>query len=107
MKFHMQKKKLTPPRESTVKSKVINYSKELGWITYPFTSPGNLGVPDTLFMKLGVVIFVEFKRPGEVPRKSQINAFNKIRSQNIPVYVVDSVLAGKTVFDRFETAGVF
>lgn len=38
-----------------------SYAKKRGWWTAKFVSPGLRGVPDDVFIRNGVVLFVEFK----------------------------------------------
>ena len=47
-------------RESLLEKQCRNWAKERGWLVYKFTSPGNNGVPDRIFIRQAIV-FVEFK----------------------------------------------
>jgi len=85
--------------ESTIEKKVTKYAESLGWLAYKFSSPNNRGVPDRLYIRNGVVIFIEFKQLGKKPTKLQTHHINKIKAQSIAVYVVDSVDAGEAVFN--------
>ena len=58
-------------RESNVEQYLVRKMKEAGGLCYKFVSPGCDGVPDRICIYRGQVIFVELKRPGEMPRKLQ------------------------------------
>lgn len=77
--------------EKEIEKKCKAIAKKAGWISYKFTSPQQRGVPDQLFIRAGVVIFVEFKREGEKPSKLQIKTINEMRAKGVTVFVVDSV----------------
>ena len=48
--------------EKQIESKVVKKAKELGFLTYKFSSPSNRGVPDRIFISpYGEVFFIEFK----------------------------------------------
>lgn len=88
------------PLEKDIESKIVAYSKSLGCLVYKFTSPSRRSVPDRLFItKKGEVFFIEFKRLGAKPTPSQDVEIDKIKRQGVPVFVVDSVDAGKTAVD--------
>ena len=48
-------------RESLLEKQCCTWAKNRGWLVYKFTSPGNAGVPDRIFIRKGIVVFVEFK----------------------------------------------
>ena len=85
-------------RESTIETNVSNYAKSKGWLSYKFTSPSNRGVPDRLYMKNGVAIFIEFKATGKKPTKLQEKIHSKIKAEDFLVYVIDNVDEGKNIF---------
>ena len=87
--------------ESTIEKKVSKYAQSLGWLSYKFSSPSNAGVPDHIYFRDGVTILIEYKQKGKKPRALQEYHIKKIREQNIPVYVVDSINLGKEVFDKY------
>lgn len=78
------------------------YAKTLGYVCYKFVSPGNRGVPDRIFInRNGVTIFVEMKRQGETPDKSQERQIKKIKGQLAPCFVVDNYEFGCQVLDAW------
>ena len=60
-------------RESKVECRCCEYAQGRGWWVSKFTAPGKKAVPDRVFIRNGVVLFVEFKRPGEEPTLQQRN----------------------------------
>lgn len=87
--------------EHYIEDKTTKYAESLGWLSYKFSAPSRRGVPDRLFIKLGTTIFIEFKKPGEKPRKLQEAIIRKIREQGVPVYVVDSIERGEEIFNHY------
>jgi hypothetical protein len=50
------------------------------------------GLPDRLIiLPGGVIYFVEFKAPGQTPRKIQQYVITKLRNLGATVYVIDSI----------------
>lgn len=89
-------------KESTIEKKVCDYAKEKGWLCFKFMSLSNRGVPDRMFMKLGIVFFIEFKSPGKKPTKFQLLQINKIAQSGIMVFVCDDIDQGKQIIDNFK-----
>jgi hypothetical protein len=85
--------------EKTVETKTVKRAKKLGWLSYKFQSANNKGVPDRMFIKDGRVIFVEFKRPNEKPRKLQEVVIRDMRKHGAEVYVIDTVEGGYELFE--------
>jgi hypothetical protein len=90
-------------RESVIETKVSDYAKSHGWGCYKFTSPGRSGVPDRLYIRNGIHIFIEFKATGKQLRPLQVVTINKMEGYGAKVYVVSSYLQGKEIFDAYKT----
>jgi G:T-mismatch repair DNA endonuclease (very short patch repair protein) len=86
-------------RESEIEKRVCAYAKQNQWLAYKFVSPNNRGVPDRIFIRQGVMMFIEFKAPGKVPTKLQYKVMSRIEDEGFRVYVVDSVECGKQLID--------
>lgn len=84
--------------ESTIEKKVSEYAKSKGWLSYKFTSPSNRGVPDRIYMKNGICLFIEFKAPKKKPTKLQEKVIERIKAEDFLVYVIDSIDEGKNIF---------
>jgi hypothetical protein len=64
-----------------------------------FTSPNRRSVPDRMFIRAGLVFFIEFKRAGAKPTAMQDREAQKIAAQDIEVYFVDDIEMGKSIID--------
>lgn len=87
-------------RESHIEKKVVNYAVDNGWLQFKFVSVNCRGVPDRIFIRHGVVIFIEFKAPNKKLQPLQKLIFKKISDQNIKIYVVDNIELGKRILDE-------
>jgi len=88
-------------RESKIEKDVSDYGRKHGWLVYKFTSPGNRGVPDKMFIRRDIVFFIEFKATGKVPTKLQQLVASRIRAEGVDVYTVDSILCGRNIIDSY------
>ena len=86
--------------ERDIESKVCKYAKGRGWLCFKFTSPANRAVPDRVFFKDGVCLFIEFKAKGKKPTKLQAHVHRKLHSHGFTVHVIDNIEDGKAVFDE-------
>lgn len=85
--------------EAQIEKKVCEHAKRQGWLVYKFQSPSQRGVPDRIFLKKRLVMFVEFKAPGKRPTKQQLATHEKFRKQGFLVYVIDNIDAGKRLLE--------
>jgi hypothetical protein len=88
------------PIESVAETKVSRYAEDKGVMQLKLNVWGRVGWPDRLYLFKGKLIFIEFKREGESPRKIQIYVHNLIKLQGFDVYVVDNVRQGYDLVDR-------
>lgn len=86
--------------ESNIEMNVSKYACNNGWWVRKFVSPSNSGSPDKLFIKNGLVLFIEFKKTGEKPRKLQIEIIKQMRNHGAIVHVIDDIQKGKEVLDN-------
>ena len=89
-------------RESKIEKEVCDYARKHHWLVYKFTSPGNRGVPDKIFIRNGAVFFIEFKAPNKTPSKLQKLIADRIKGEGIAVYTVDSIEYGKDIIDTYK-----
>ena len=81
--------------EKQIESKVVKKAKELGFLTYKFSSPSNRGVPDRIFISPhGEVFFIEFKSEKGKLSQLQKKVIKDIEHYNVEVYVIDNVEDG-------------
>ncbi len=96
---------MTKMLEREIEKKVKDYAKSKGWLTYKWVSPQNRGVPDSIFIKDGNVVFIEFKAPGKKPTKLQQKTIDAMLAQDCFVYVADSVEGATAVLDFLDIKG--
>ena len=88
-------------RESTIEKAVNKHARALGWLAYKFTSPSNRGVPDSLYIKDGLTLYIEFKAPGKQPTALQTEVIKRFRNHGAIVHVIDNKEEGKGVFNAY------
>ena len=81
-------------RESAVEAALVAFAKKNGIWTRKFSSPAHRGVPDRIFIRMGKVLFLEVKRPGEKPTQLQEYELQLIRNAGGMAAWVDSVELG-------------
>lgn len=89
-------------KESHIERTVCKYAESLGWDHFKLASGGKNGKPDREFFRASVAFFVEFKRPGEDPEPLQDYWRRRLKRQGFEVYVIDSIEAGKALFNQME-----
>lgn len=89
-------------RESKIEQAICKYAKSLGWLQYKFVSPNVRGVPDRIFMRKGLCMFIEFKTTGMNLTKLQKRRAKEIKRAGFHVFHIDSVQSGKGFFNQFE-----
>lgn len=68
----------------------VRLCQAFGLEALKFKPPGSNGWPDRIVLLPGaVVLFFEFKKPGEVPRRLQEHRHAYLRSLGFKVYAVD------------------
>ena len=91
------------PLERDIEKAVCDYAKlpEHGpMLVYKFTSPSRRSVPDRMFITItGKVFFCEFKRKGEQLTPAQAREHQRLKEQNVIVYVIDSIVDGKMLVE--------
>lgn len=84
-------------REVALEEKGWNYAESRGWFQCKFVSPSKNGMPDRFHMRAGRVVFIEWKKPGEVPTTQQAKRHNELRDQGAEVYWFDNLEDAKKV----------
>ena len=84
--------------EKDIESACCKLAKVAGWLSYKFVSVNNRGVPDRLFIKEGVTVYVEFKAPNKRPTALQLKVHEEIRAHGAQVYVVDGIQEFQRIF---------
>lgn len=79
-------------REIKIEKYLNDKVKSIGGLCWKFTSPGTRRVPDRLcILPNGRTIYIELKRPGEVPEPLQSKRHKQLRDRGHTVYVIDSL----------------
>ena len=77
-------------KESKIEKDVVKWAEDNEVMVIKLNLHGRRGWPDRLFiLPNGGIIWVEFKRPGEKPRKLQDYIHGKLRKYKQDVYVAD------------------
>ena len=69
--------------EAQIEKKLVAFCREHGLLTYKFASPSHRGVPDRIIMGGGKVMFLELKRPGNLPTALQERELQRIRDAGL------------------------
>lgn len=85
--------------ESAIEKTVNECAKRNGWLARKFVSPGNAGVPDHLYVRDGVTIYVEFKAPGEALSPQQVLQIKRFKKYGARVFVINNKVMGKHLFN--------
>ena len=94
--------------EAKIERGVSMWAGDHGWLVIKFSPMGNVGWPDRVFIKDGRHIWIEFKAPGEKPRKIQDYRHAQLRRHGAEVYVIDNAVEGVALLTRLgETDGVY
>ena len=94
-----QAKKNDNPLEKVIESKVCEYARKQGILTYKFTSPSNRGVFDRIWVFHKNVMFVEFKRKNGKLSGLQSKFMDDMNKHEIPTFVINDIEFGKHVVD--------
>lgn len=87
--------------ERDIQKKCVAYARKNGWWARKFVAQGRRSVPDYIFAKYGVPVFVEFKAPGGKATELQEEEHKAMRAVSLLVYVMDDVERFKTMLDRW------
>lgn len=68
-----------------VEQPVIDYAESRGWWHMKVTSPSRRAMPDDLFVRNGVYLWIEFKAPGEEPTPQQYKRHRDMREAGMDV----------------------
>ncbi len=81
-------------KEVDIESKVCKRAIENGWEVYKFNCDNRVGVPDRLFIRYGVCMFIEFKKPKSDLREKQVEQRDILIQHGIPTFKCDNVELG-------------
>lgn len=95
--FREPRERVRTERESEIEQEAMEYAEWRGWWQFKIMRASRNGIPDRLLLRNGQLIFVEFKREGEVPTPQQIKRHAEIRAHGGTVYVCDSLAEAKRI----------
>lgn len=73
--------------EVEIEEAVCQWARKNGWIAAKLVNLGERGWPDRWFLHAGpVIVLIEFKRPGQKPRKLQEYVCNQLRNLGLEVH---------------------
>lgn len=91
--------------ESEIEKRSVEYAKSIGIRNQiKLNVIGSVGWPDRVFFKNGRTLFIEFKRPGEQPRPTQVFKIDMLQKDGFQCEVCDSFVQAKQVLDNFLNA---
>ena len=77
--------------EKTVEKKSVEWARKNGWFTRKYSSPGQKGVQDRIFVKESEIVFVEYKRVGNVPTDLQCDDAEQLLRHGGAVFWTNTV----------------
>lgn len=85
-------------KEAAVEHAVVARAERAGYYVRKVRWEGRRHAPDRLFARRDRgQVYIEFKRPGEKPRRGQTIEHGKMRDAGIEVHVCDSILDALTI----------
>ena len=96
----MPKLSKTTLLEKDIEREVSDYAMQKKCMVLKLNVWGRVGWPDRLFIyPIRRLVFIEFKLPGQKPRKIQEYIHGKLREYGFWVVTVDNIVHGKGVID--------
>jgi hypothetical protein len=74
--------------ESEIKRRGTKLLESWGWMIIHLIQTNTNGIPDTLCMRAGHAIFIEWKQPGKKPEPLQFYRHQKLKEQGFTTLVV-------------------
>lgn len=78
-------------RERHIERHLVKRVKEQGGEVRKVAWPGRVGAPDRVVMLPGLLVWVELKAPGKLPRVVQLREHERMRRMGQTVLVIDSI----------------
>lgn len=89
-------------RESEIENYLKMAVKKMGGLAIKLNSMSMSGLPDRMvLLPIGVILFVELKRPGGKARPLQMATHRILRKLGFDVYVIDSKKQIEEVLNRY------
>jgi hypothetical protein len=88
--------------EKTIETRCVDWARSRGWLSRKYQAPTRRGSPDRIFMRNGVVVWIEIKRKGKEPTELQWREIRLMRAAGLNVYWVDDLEDAKAVLAAHE-----
>ncbi|MEB3150350.1 MAG: VRR-NUC domain-containing protein [Sphaerospermopsis sp.] len=89
-------------KESTIEKSISKEAFRRGWLNYKFKTANHRGVPDRIFMRNGVMFFVEFKSEGGKVTELQKYQHERITTHGFNVHIIDNIESGYAMLDSYD-----
>lgn len=87
-------------KESTIEKHLVKRVKAIGGKAVKMVPTFENGIPDRQVLYKGRAIFVEVKKPGETPRRLQVEYMRELAAAGFECRVIDSIDGvEKLIFD--------
>lgn len=74
--------------ESELKRRGTKILESYGWMVIHLIQTNQNGICDTLCLRAGRAIFIEWKQPGKIPRELQQYRIRKLQEQGFKTFIV-------------------
>ena len=88
--------------ERDLEAACCRLAKAAGWYCRKLSGPGHRSMPDRMFIRRGIVLFIEFKRPGERPTELQRLEHEQLAAHGALVIWTDSFDEFKEILSAYE-----
>lgn len=89
-------------REKYIEDDCVKTAEAQGWEARKAVYAGRKGSPDQWFFKNGVLLLVEFKRPGEKPDGIQLKEHQRLKNAGFHVHVIDNKKSFEDLMWKYE-----
>jgi hypothetical protein len=86
-----------PISEKEIERKLKSWARSSGFYVRKFSSPNNRSVPDDIFVKDGLTVYLELKREFEEPKEAQWAEIDELRLHGAIAEYADGVEIGKLI----------
>lgn len=88
-------------REIEIELKAVDYAQSKSILLKKCSIPGERNWPDRIGLcQNNHTFFIEFKRPGEEARKSQLQNHRMLKRLGYQVYICDNIETAKEIIDK-------
>jgi hypothetical protein len=78
--------------EAKIENDFVNIARTKGVRAIKFKDQSDTGAPDRICLRSGgIAFFIEFKKPGEAPRRKQLLYHKQLRNLGFRVYTHDNL----------------